>query len=68
MPYAFLRRVWVSLQQGFCGYDESWCAEPALQCRIFQEGLLNRVETSRAGNTFNRCDFMAFDLHTENQA
>ena len=49
-------------------HDESRSTDPTLQGRIIQERILERVERSVAGHSFNRLDLGPLDFHGQNQA
>src|SRR5881409_2914973 len=63
-----LRRFGRALQQRLAGHQEPRRADPALQGRVLQEPLLQRMEPLALGHAFDRLDASAADLAAQHEA
>src|SRR5262249_12515934 len=68
VPYLFLARLGVLLQQCLGGDDEAWRANATLQSRVLEELLLERVQPLRRRDALDRGHRFALYLGAEDEA
>src|SRR5262249_22703752 len=63
-----LRRIVVALEQGLGGHEEARGADPALQSRVLEESLLQRMERLALGHALDGLHLAAVHLAAEDEA
>jgi len=60
--------VRLAVEEGLGSDDEARCADSALQRRLFEEGLLERVKAVAAGDAFDSDEVGSIGFHRKNAA
>jgi hypothetical protein len=63
-----IARLWIILQQAVGGQDHTGGTEAALQCVMFHEGLLKRMENTVLGKPFDREHLLSCDHFNRHHA